>query len=175
MIVARVVVAADVLHGPTPGRNNSSASEAAMVVRNGRNAAVRSRSVLRSNVLLSSRGRRSNNRDHPQQKASGRDAVAAVAAAANQQSPACPIRTRRLSSQGRLASRALRVRPRPRARIPSPLARMAEHRAPRATVQNGGDASGGVAGVVAVVADPRRRRRSGCCAALSVVGLSVVG
>ena len=173
MIVARVV--ADVLHGPMPGRNNSSANEAAMAVRNGRSAAVRSHSVLRSNVPLSSSVLRSSNRDHRRQKASGRDAVAAVAAAANQQSPVCPTRTRRRSSQGRRASRALRVRPRPRVRIPSLLARMAEHRAPRATVQNGGDASAGVAGAGAGVADPRRRRHSGCCAALSVVGLSVVG
>ena len=170
-----MAVAADVLRGPTPGRNNSSASEAAMAVRNGRNAAAHSRSVLRSNVPLSSRGRRSSNRDHRQQKVSGRDAVAAVAAAANQQSPACPARTRRRSSRGRRASPALRVRPRSRARILSPLARMAEHRAPRATGQNGADASGVAAGAAAVVADPRRRRRSGCCAALSVVGLSVVG
>lgn len=171
-----MAVAADVLHGPTPGRNNSSASEAAMAVRNGRNAAAHSRSVLRSNVLLSSRGRRSSNRDHRQQKESGRDAVAAVAAAANQQSPVCPTRTRRRSnSRGRRASHVPRVPPRPRARILSPLARMAEHPAPRATVQNGGDASGVAAAVGVVVADPRRRRRSGGCAALSVVGLSVIG
>jgi hypothetical protein len=84
MSVARVAVVADVLHGPMPGRNNSSASEAAMAVRNGRSAGVvRSHSVLHSNVPLSSRSRRrSSNRGLRQQKESGQDAVAAVVAAA---------------------------------------------------------------------------------------------
>jgi hypothetical protein len=166
MTAAPVVVAADVLHGPMPGRNNSSASEAAMAVRNGRSAAVRSHSAPRSNVLLSSsRGRRSN-RHHRQQKESGPDAVAAVVAAADQQNPAWPTRTRRRSSRGRRASRVLRVRPRPRARIRSLLAKMAEHRAPRATVPNAGGVSGGAAGV-AVVVDPKRRRHSGGCAVIA--------
>jgi hypothetical protein len=165
MSVARVAVAEDVLHGPMPGRNNSSASEAAMAVRNGRNAAVRSHNVL----LSSSKGRRSN-RHHRKPRESGRDAVAAVVAAANQQNLPRPIRTRPRSNRGRRASRVLRARPRPRARILSLLARMAERRAPRATVQNDGDASDAAAAVVAVVVDPRRRRHNGGCAALSVIG-----
>jgi hypothetical protein len=166
MSVARVAVAADVLHGRMPGRNNRSASEAAMAVRNGRSVGVPSHSVL----LSSSRGRRSSNRHRRKPRESGRDAVAAVVAAANQQNPARPTRTRRRNSRGRRASRVLRVRPRPRAPTPSLLARMAERRAPRATVPNGEDASGAVAVVGAVVADPRPRRHSFGCAALSVIG-----
>jgi hypothetical protein len=87
MSVARVAAAVDVLHGPMPGRNNSSASEAAMAVRNDRNAAVRSHSVL----LSSNRGRRSSNRRHRKPRESGRAAVAAAVEVVNQQNPPRPI------------------------------------------------------------------------------------
>ncbi|HXA18044.1 MAG TPA: hypothetical protein VN380_13680 [Thermoanaerobaculia bacterium] len=167
--VARVVVAADVLRGPMPGRNSSSASEAAMAVRNVRSVAVRSHSVLTSNALRSSRGHSSNR--HPRKpKESGRAAVAAVVAAANQQNLPRPTRMQPRCNRGRRASRVRRARPRRRARILSLLARMAERRAPRVTVPNGGDVSAGAAVVGVVVVDQRPRRHSCGCAALSVVG-----
>lgn len=158
MSAARVAVAADVLHGRMPGRNNSSASVAAMAVRSVRSAAaVHSHSVLPSNGLPSSKGRRSSNRHRRKPKASGRAAVAAAVAVADQESPLQPVKVPHRSSRVRRASRVLPVRPRPPARILSLPARKAEHHAPRATVQKGVDASGG-AEVGAVVADPRLRR-----------------
>jgi len=142
-----------------------------MAVRNVRSVAVRSHSVLRSNVLRSSKGRRSNNKHLRQQKESGLAAVAAVVAAANQQNLPRPTRMQPpRSNRGRRASRVRRARPRPRARILSLLARMAERRAPRVTVPNGGDVSAGAAVVGVVVVDQRPRRHSCGCAALSVVG-----
>jgi hypothetical protein len=145
--------AADVLHGLTPGRNNSSsASGVAMAVRNVRVEAV----VHSRNVLLSSARR--NNKWLRKPRENGRDGVAAVVAVvASRRNPPLRIKTPRSSSRGLRASRVRPVRRKARVRTRRSRAKRAEPHVPKATAPNDADAFVVAGG--AVVGDRRVVRR----------------
>jgi len=151
--------AVDALHVRKGGRNNSSASAAATVVRKGHskarsNARKALSSATASNALHSSSKPRRKRTDSVQDGVAG--GVAVAAASPLQARTLLRTRTPRCSNRGRRASSDLRVRRRRRVPIPRNRARRAAYLVPTEMVRNGADVS--AAGAVGAVDRPADRR-----------------